>query len=244
MQNDPQAALIESARRLRNRIAVQRSCDDFAVDHDRRTRALQTCHRFKAAERPRHPAPRASNAYVPELAARIDDDLNLTDGARRCGRKIAELTYRQNREGRSLPVTVTYLARALGRCRRTVQRYLRQLEDEGYIAVDVVAGARSRMCVGLVVRLLAPLLAAHHRERWPGALGKPGATPESQNQSSRVKLIVDGIQEDRKASEEGQKFWRARCIPVTTWAQRCMNGVFNSLMKTSPLAGLPPVLAA
>ncbi len=224
MQNDPQAALIESARRLRNRIVVQRTCDDFAVDHERRKRSLQTCHRFKASQRPRHQTPRPSNAYVPELAARIDDDPNLTDGARRCGRKIAELTYRQNMEGRSLPVTVTYLARALGRCRRTVQRYLRQLEDEGYIAVDVVAGARTRMCVGVVVRLLAPLLAAHHRERWPGSLGKPGATPESQNQSLRLRRIAEG---DR--------------IPVTSWALRCMNGVYDSLMKTKPFSGLPPI---
>ena len=222
--HDPQAALIESARRLRSRIAVQRSCDDFAVDHERRERALQTCHRYKAAERPRREAPRPSNAYVPELAAWIDDDPNLTDGARRCGRKIAELTYRQNREGRALPVTVTYLARALGRCRRSVQRYLRQLEGEGYIAVDVVAGTRTRMCVGLVVRLLQPLLAAHHRERWPGSLGKPGATPESQNQSPRLRRIAEG---DR--------------IPVTSWALRCMNGVFDSLMKTNPLSGLPPI---
>ena len=41
---------------------------------------------------------------------RIDNDPNLTDGARRCARKLAELTYSQNREGRALPVTVTYLA--------------------------------------------------------------------------------------------------------------------------------------
>ncbi len=86
-----------------------------------------------------------SGAYVPEMAARIDDDPNLTDGARRCARKLAELTYRANRSGRSLDVTVTYLMRALGKCRRTVQTYLRLLEREGYIRVEVVCGARSRM---------------------------------------------------------------------------------------------------
>lgn len=77
--HDPQAALIESARRLRSRIVVQRSCDDFATDDERRKRALQTCHRYKTAERPRRAAPRAGNGYVPELAARIEDDLNLTE---------------------------------------------------------------------------------------------------------------------------------------------------------------------
>jgi hypothetical protein len=30
-------------------------------------------------------------------------------------------------------------------------------------------------------------------------------------------------------------------IPVTSWALRCMNGVFDSFMKTNPLAGLPPI---
>ena len=160
MTNDPQAAFIAAHRELQNRIAEQGHCDNRVVDPARRKRSLQTCHRYVLTERPRKPAPRETGAYVPELAARIDNDPNLTDGARRCARKLAELTYRQNREGRTLPVTVTYLARALGRCRRTVQRYLRQLESEGYVAVDVIASQRSRMCVGLVVRLLAPLVAA------------------------------------------------------------------------------------
>ena len=98
----------------------------------RRKRSLQTCHRPRLYERRRFDSPPESGAYVPELAARLDDDRNLTDGARRCGRKIAELTYRSNRAGRTLEVTVTYLMQAFGRCRRTVQRYLRLLEREGY----------------------------------------------------------------------------------------------------------------
>ena len=104
----------------------------------RRKRSLQTCHRPRLYESPRFDSPPESGAYVPELAARLDDDRNLTDGARRCGRKIAELTYRSNREERALEVTVTYLMKALGRCRRMVQRYLRLLEREGYIRSDVV----------------------------------------------------------------------------------------------------------
>ncbi len=119
---------------------------------------------------------------MPELAARVEDDRNLTDGARRCARKLAELTYRQARDGRALDITVTYLVKALGRCRRTVQRYLRLLEREGYIGVDVVRGLRSRLCTGLVVRLLRPLFARHHRKKWPRRLANPDATRESQNQ--------------------------------------------------------------
>jgi hypothetical protein len=108
-----------------------------------------------------------------------------------------------------------------------VQRYLRQLEREGYVAVDVVASQRSRMCVGLVVRLLAPLFAAHHRQRWPQRRANPGVTPESLNQSHQVYLQGEGCR-----------------ISVEHWALRCMNGVFRSLMQTNPLADLPQLHAA
>src|SRR6202035_5645921 len=100
----------------------------------RRDRSLRHCH-MPAQPKPRHPSPRDTGAYVPELAARLDNDDNLTDGAQRCARKLAEYIYRKNRDGRAAEITVPYLMKALGRCRRTVQRYLRQLENEGYIDV-------------------------------------------------------------------------------------------------------------
>lgn len=231
MENDPQAAFLESARRLGRRVTgagteprVQPSLPP--ADPERRRRSLNTCHRYTLAERPRKAPLRETRSYVPELAARIEDDPNLTDGARRCARKLAELTYRQNREGRALPVTVTYLAKALGRCRRTVQRYLRQLEREGYVAVDVVASRRSRMCIGLIVRLCAPLLAAHHRMRWPGSLGNSGATAESQNKRFRDNL-----------------WWDCPRMSVAHWALRCMDGVFRAFMETHPLSCLPKLAA-
>lgn len=186
----------------------------------RRKRSLQTCHRPSLHERPRHPSPQESGAFVPETAARIEDDRNLTDGARRCARKIMEETYRRNREGRTLAITVSYLGRALGKCRRTVQRYLRQLEKEGYVSIDVACGQRSRLCTGLVIRLLASLFPRHHRTKWPGTLRKPGATPESQNHRFRI------------------------LVSRESWALRCMDGVFRALMKTNPLSNLPPILAA
>ena len=47
----------------------------------------------------------------------MGDDRNLTDGARRCARKLAEYIYRRNREGRGAEITVTYLMRAMRRDR-------------------------------------------------------------------------------------------------------------------------------
>lgn len=192
----------------------------------RRRRSLRHCHHFSPAERPRLTPPPDSGAFVPATAARIEDDRNLSDGARRCARKMMEEAYRTNRAGRSLDITVSYLARAMGRCARTVQRYLRQLEREGYIQVYVVTGARSRMCVGLIVRLLAPLFPRHHREKWPESPGKSGVTRESENKRYR---------HERAPS--------SRVLTVEQWAIRCMDGVFRALMKTVPPAEGPELLS-
>jgi len=195
---------------------------DQATYEARVLRSLQSCHRHSLYERRRFSPPKESGGYVPEASARIEDDRNLTDGARRCARKIMEETYRANRDGRELDITVTYLARGLGRCRRTIQRYLRLLEREGYIGVEVVKGARSRLCTGLAIRLLAPMFPRHHSKKWPAKLGNPGATRKSQNQ--RTIDLQDG-KRTRFAREE--------------WARKCMDGVFRALMATDPLADRP-----
>lgn len=180
----------------------------------RRERSRRHCH-LPAAPKPRHPSPRDTGAYVPEMSARIDNDRNLTDGARRCARKLAEYVYRRGREGRAADITVTWLMTALGKSRRTVQHYLRELEREGYIAVDVLR-AGTRMCIGLCVQLLAPLFPTHG---WPQKLIKPDAQFLSHKQRFRNKI---------------------QRIPRELWALRCMDGVFRSLMKTLP--PLPAIL--
>lgn len=105
------------------RITAEKEAGDRAAREERRQRSLQTCHRYALHERPRRRAPAERGTYVPELAARVEDDRNLTDGARRCARKLAEIVYRQNREERFTEITVSYLMNALHRSRRTVQRY-------------------------------------------------------------------------------------------------------------------------
>jgi hypothetical protein len=212
MQNDAQAAFVESARALKARIATPH-VDPLPLPQlpggaaaDRRRRSLNTCHRYAQTRRPRKAPPRASRAYVPELAARLEDDPNLTDGARRCARKLAELIYRQNREGRSLPVTVTYLAKALGRCCRTVQRYLRQLEREGYVSVDVIVSQRARMCVGLVVRVLDRC--------WPRIIGKNGRERlESQGRHGSHRTRDSGYPQPARARQSRSS--NGRCAAWT-----------------------------
>jgi hypothetical protein len=175
---------------------------------ERSERSRRHCH-LPAEPKPRIALPRDTGAYVPEMAARIEDDPNLTDGARRCARKIMEYVYRKNREGREAEITVSYLVKALGRCSRSVQRYLRQLEAGGYISVAVIH-ARTRMCAGLLVEVLAPLFPRHHRQKWPGKLMESDTTRESQNNRPRYKYSRE------------------------SWALRCMDGVFRSFMKTRP----------
>jgi hypothetical protein len=177
-------------------------------DPVRQMRSLRCCH-LPAEAKPLHRSPRDNGAFVPELAARIENDPNLTDGARRCARKLAEYIYSRGRETRSAEITVTYLMRALQRDRRTVQRYLRLLEHAGYISTQVIH-AGTRMCAGLLVALLTPLFARHHRQQWPHKLGNPDAARKSHNHRLRIKYS----RED--------------------WALRCMDGVFRSLMKTIP----------
>jgi hypothetical protein len=179
---------------------------------ERRERSLKHCH-LPAAPKPRHPSPRDTGAYVPEMAARIDNDRNITDGARTCARKITGYVNLKGREHREAEITVTYLMKALGRCRRTVQRHLRQLESEGYIEVLVVPSAKTRMCIGLVVRILDPLLPKHRRYKWPEKAGKPAATTKSQIHSSR---------------------FRKKPIKRALWALYCCEGVYRSYMKTLP----------
>jgi hypothetical protein len=140
---------------------------------ERRMRSLRRCHMPSLYERPRHTPPKDTGAYVPAVSARLDNDENLTDGARRCARKIMEEAPRRDRLERKLQVNVSYLAKGLRRCRRTVQRYLSMLEREGYLRVEVMSGHRSRMCIGLVVHLLEPLFPRHQRKSWPQRVGNP-----------------------------------------------------------------------
>jgi hypothetical protein len=192
-----------------------------AESRERSERSRRHCHLPAEPKKLRYPSPRDTGAYVPEMAARVDNDLNLTDGARRCARKLAEYIYRKNRDGRESEITVTYLTKTLGRCRRTVQRYLRQLEREGYIEVWVVPSERTRMCFGLLVRLLDPLLPRHRRCKWPEKAGKPDATQESQIDRQRF------INSHKRTP-----------IPRGRWAFLCCEAVWRSYMKT--LSPPPP----
>lgn len=197
--------------------AVKEEQADRLTYEPRRERSLQTCHRYALYEQPRHPRLKETGAYVPELSSGLEADRNLTDGARRLARKLAEIIYRENRAGRFTEITVTYLMDALARSRRTIQRYLRLLEREGYIHSEVIRGRCSRLCTGLFIALGMPLFARHHRKEWPSKLRKSGAPKESQNHR-----FLDSRPKGKRLS-------------VRQWSLLCMDGVFRAFMKTDPL---------
>jgi len=178
-------------------------------DPIRQLRALRTCH-LPREEQPLRAA-HQTRGYVPQLAEALDRDPNLTDGARRTGRIVAAYIHRRDRTG-SADITVTFLMKATGRSRRTIQRHLRQLERAGYIAVQVIVAA-TRVCAGLTVELLAKILPAHGWQR--GSSIKPTAPRRSQNYRKIYKLSL------------------------AQWAYRCCDGVWRSYMATLPS---PPVL--
>jgi hypothetical protein len=186
---------------------------------ERSERSRRHCHLPAEPKKPRYSSPRDTGEYVPEMSARIDNDRNLTDGARRCGHKLMGFVHRKNREGREVEITVSYLEKALNRCRRTVQGYLRELEREGYIEALVVPSERTRMCFGLLIRLLDPLFPRHRRGVAPEKGGNPDAQKDSQIYSSRS---------------------RRKPIPRRIWAFFCCEGVWRSYMKTLPPSSALP----
>ena len=109
-------------------------------------------------------------------------DRNLTDSARRIAMFIMQKAYQDNRAGRYIGMTVSYMMKGLSISRRTVQRSLTLLETRGYFRCEVAKGDRSRMCIGLIIHLLTPLFAKHHKEKWPKRRRNPDASPMPQKQ--------------------------------------------------------------
>jgi hypothetical protein len=203
--------------------AIQRLGEELASieRQKRRRRSLQTCHR--PAHRPAKPEYRhESGAYVPQFSARLLNDPNLSDGARRCAAKLLEIAYRKDREGRTFQGTVLYLAKCLRRSERAVQNYLAQLRAGGYIRHEVIRSERARMCIGIFVTLLRPIFPSHHAADWPvhaKSAGKSGVNLYSQNYTPFI-----------------NKKHFAHRLSVEEWAVRCMDGVFRSFMKTIPVS--------
>lgn len=185
----------------------------------RRIRSLQTCHRYNMAERPRYEKPK-SGAYTPEMSVKVQRDKNLYRNAVFAAMFLMEKTYRQARDTRTLRITTSYIAKGIDKSTRTVRRYLRSLEEEGYIQIDIVRHAVTGMVACLEVTLLKSMFPKHHEEKWPQRLEKPDR-PFLSDKKSQLDYIG---KESRKE-----------------WALKCMNGAWEAFMKTNPLIDSKPI---
>lgn len=188
--------------------------DDANAFEIKRRRALDSSHRFSREryswiEKPRFEEPVQSGEYVPEISMKLVKDRNLTDSARRTALFVLQKAYQDNREGRLIPMTVSYIMKGLALSRRTVQRSLTLLETRGYFWCEVAKGDATRMCVGLIIHLKQSLFPGHHKESWHKKRRNPGAPSLPQKQIQFYKTI------DRAKKRTSR----------LNWALRCMNGV-------------------
>ena len=165
--------------------------------------------------------------------------------ARVLAHRLCEITYRDNRKGRYLLVTISYLPKAMHRCDRSIQRYVKELIDEGYICVDVLKSHASKMVIGLKIRLRRPLFADHHKYKWPAKSRISEATYLSDKDYLKIKILEGGRdirpqKVPRKVPDakkyEGPEFIMVdredltlielcAVIPRYLWSIRCMSAV-------------------
>lgn len=188
----------------------------------RQQRSLEASHRFSAkrfswTEQPRYAEPAEADGYVPETNMKLIKDRNLTDSARRIALFVLRHTYQDNRAGRFIGITVSFIANGLSISRRTVQRSLTLLETRGYFRCEVAKGEETRMCIGLIIHLMKPLFPAHRKESWPEKRRNSEASTLSNKQTHFFNTIY-------KAKVK---------VSRLTWAMRCMNGVARSWSELS-----------
>ena len=176
----------------------------------KRQLALETSHRFKMQrftweEGAQYKEPVDNGEYCPQINMKLVKDRNLTDSARRIAMFIMQKAYQDNRAGRYIGMTVSYMMKGLSVSRRTVQRSLTLLETRGYFRCEVAKGDQSRMCIGLIVYLLTPLFANHHKEKWPKHRRNPDASPMPHKQIHFYKRIYDS------RNKTSRMAWAVRC---------------------------------
>lgn len=218
---------------------------DRALYEERRTRSLTHCHTpalgywkgdwhetFEKGLCIERRMPLETGGYTPELPSHIWRDQDLTDGSRRCLAVIIENTYRENRGQRWLATTVSYLMKALGRSRRTIQNYLRQLEVCGYISCQVLIGEKSRMCNGLKIALEKLSFARHHKKQWPTKQRIPPQQTQEARELMKNRRLPDAQLDSLNYFSE---IYIKDYIPsqsIAFWAAKCMMAIFQRNMQT------------
>ncbi len=211
---DREAALASSVRKSMSQNELAQSAQSKTVtDEERKAwearteraqRAMDAQRQGRKAPPPTRasrPAPRPSRLYSPEMACDAARDTRLMHGAARCFQLIYAL-----QRGQLPRPTKRWLAEQLGVCQRTVQRYLKQLREFEYIAIEEIRTATGWM-VGQVVRVTKKAL-PFFRQFTPKirmVLGETGLSPKkipsvSESTSQDFRYRKSGLS-DRSISE-------------------------------------------
>lgn len=200
--------------------------DELKFDYDAHIsmceRARDTSTKYRWDEVPRYEAPKDTDEYVPEISMKLVNDRNLTDSARRIALFVMRHVYQDNREGRCIRMTVSFVMKGLSLSRRTIQRNLSLLQKHGYLQSDVIPSKKTRMCIGLMISLLSPLFPPHHQKRWPKRRRNSDAPRLTQNQDKNYYTLNDLVTVDRRS-----------------WSERCSEGIFRAIIKENPIFGKP-----
>lgn len=194
---------------------------DKALQEERSKRARRTSHRPKNwgfEDELRYEQPKETDEYIPEMSMKLIKDRNLNDSARRIALFLVRHTYQDNRKERALGTTVSFIMKGLALSRSTVQRALALLVDTGYIERFVATNNKTKMCRGLLIRLLSPLFPKQYKEKWPETLRNPDASQTTHNHRFQIYI------------KESHSF-----IDAKAWMVRCMDGVLRSFLRYNPL---------
>jgi len=192
--------------------------DELKTDYNNyqalRQKARNSALKYRWEEGQRYDAPKETDEFIPEVNMRLIKDRNLTDSARRIALFVMRHIYQDNRQGRQLAMTVSFIMKGLSLSRRTVQRNLSLLQKLGYVQSDVIPSSKTRMCIGLMISILPALLPKHHKTQWPQKRRKPDAPRLTHNHYPLLKT-------------------NKKCDPIDrrSWFLRCSNGIIRSILQ-------------
>ena len=141
------SAIVEAALTRPVSEEERRAWEERTVRAQRAKDAQREGRKAAAPKRASRPPPPPSRLYAPEMACDAARDTRLVHGAVRCLQLIHAL-----QRGQLPRPTKRWLAEQLDTSTRTVQRYLKQLRELGYIAVEEIRTVTGWM-VGQVVRV-------------------------------------------------------------------------------------------
>lgn len=182
---DRAAALAAAvAKTARSNPIIQASQAGGVTDDERRMWEERTVRAQRAMDAQREgrrtrraradrPPPPASRLYAPDMSCDAARDARLPAGAVRCLQIIQAL-----QKGQQPRPTKTWLAAQLAVSTRTVQRYLADLRQYGYIATNLIANAAGWV-IGQVVRVTNAVLPFFRRfsDKKPRKLGETIMSP-------------------------------------------------------------------